>query len=92
MFLDILEFKVECKKNICKKVLVKWSQTYGKMALIVCKVTLKKLVCKIRTFMGKILAVTHFVTHFTHVSRQFEFLSRKQNKLFRENCFENVVS
>ena len=63
-----------------------WSQTCGKMALIVLKVTLKKIVFKIRTFMGYILAVTHFATHFTHVSRHFAILSRKQKK-----CLEKTV-
>ena len=38
------------------------------------------------------MAVTHFLTQFTHVSRHFGAYSRKQTKLFRENCFENVVS
>ena len=39
-----------------------------------------------------ILAVTHSVTQFTHVSRYPRVKNRKQKKLFRENCFENVVS
>ena len=38
------------------------------------------------------MAVTHFVPHFTHVSRHFGVYCRKQKKLVRENCFENVVS
>ena len=38
------------------------------------------------------MAVTHFVTHFTHVSRHFGVKCRKQKKMFREKCFENVVS
>ena len=38
------------------------------------------------------MAVTHFVTHFTHVSRHFGVYSRKQQKRFKENCFENKVS
>ena len=38
------------------------------------------------------IAVTHFVTQFTHVSRLFGVNSIKQRKIFRENCFENVVS
>ena len=44
--------------------------------------------------MGVKMALTHFVTQFTHVSRHFRVYSRKQNKekWFRENCFENVVS
>ena len=39
------------------------------------------------------LAVTHFVTQFTHVSGHFGAKSRKEeeNKL-RKNCFDNVVS
>ena len=36
------------------------------------------------------MAVTHFVTQYTHVSRDFGDYSRKQKKW--ENCFENVVS
>ena len=42
------------------------------------------------TFMGVKMAVMHFVTHFTHVSRHFGVYCKK--KLFMENCFENVVS
>ena len=38
------------------------------------------------------MAVTHFVTHFTHVSRHFGGYCRKKTKILRENCFENVVS
>ena len=38
------------------------------------------------------MAVTHFVTQFTHVSRNFEVYSRKRKKLLRENCFANMVS
>ena len=36
----------------------------------------------------------HFVKHFTHVSRHFRVYCRKQKqkKVFRENCFEKVVS
>ena len=41
---------------------------------------------------GYILAVTHFVTQFTHVFRHPRVKSRKQKKFFRENCFDNVVS
>ena len=53
MFLNILEFRVENKKKYLEKpVFVIWSQTYGNMALIVRKVTLKKIVFKIWTFMG----------------------------------------
>ena len=37
------------------------------------------------------MAVTYFVTQFTHVSRHFGVYSRKQKKSFRENCFENMV-
>ena len=37
-------------------------------------------------------AVTHFVTQFTHVSKYFGVYSRKLKKIFRENCFENLVS
>ena len=34
-----------------------------------------------------------FVTQFTHVSRHPRFKNTKQtNKIFRENCFEIVVS
>ena len=40
------------KKYLEKTVLVVWSQTCGKMAEIVRKVTLKKIIRKIRTFMG----------------------------------------
>ena len=36
------------------------------------------------------MAVTHFVTQFTHVLKHPRFLNRKK-KLFKENCFENVV-
>ena len=68
MFLDILKFRVK-NKYLEKTVLVMSLQTCGKMAKIVRKVTLKKIIRKIWTFMGSILAVTHFVTHFTHVSR-----------------------
>ena len=39
------------------------------------------------------MAVTHFVTRFTHVPRHFGVYCRKQIKqMFRENCFEIVVS
>ena len=38
------------------------------------------------------MAVTHFVTQFTYVSRHVGVYCRKQKKLFRENWFENVVS
>ena len=38
------------------------------------------------------MAVTHFVTQVTHVSRHFEVYSEKQKKMSRENGFENVVS
>ena len=38
------------------------------------------------------MAVTNFVTQFTHVSRNFEIYSRKQKNIFRDNCLENVVS
>ena len=38
------------------------------------------------------MAVTHFVTNSTHVFRHFGVYCRKQKKLLRENCFENVVS
>ena len=48
---------------------------------------------EIWTFMGVKMAVTHFVTHFTHVSRHSGIYCRKQQKkLFRENCFKNEVS
>ena len=53
MFSDILEFRIENnKKYLEKNVLVMWSQTCGKMAKIVRKVTLKIIICKIWTFMG----------------------------------------
>ena len=53
MFLDIMEFRRENKKKYLEKtVLVFWSQTCGKMNKIVGKVTLKKIICKIHTFMG----------------------------------------
>ena len=39
------------------------------------------------------MAITNFVTQFTHVSRHFDVDCRKKNKkLFRENCIENGVS
>ena len=38
------------------------------------------------------MAVTHFVTQFTHISRHFGVYSRKQKKMVRANCFESVVS
>ena len=63
-----------------------WSQTCGKTDKSVCKVTSKTIICKIRTFMGQIQAVTHFVTHFTHVSRHFGVESRKQ-----KNCLGKTV-
>ena len=45
---------------------------------------------EIWTTMG---SATHFVTQFTHVSKQFGVYRRKQEeKKIRENCFENVVS
>ena len=48
---------------------------------------------EIGTFMGVKMAVTHFVTQFTHVSRHFEVYRRKQkNKKIRENCFKNEAS
>ena len=43
-------------------------------------------------FHGVKMAVTHFVTQFTHVVRHLEFRVENKKKLFRENCFENVVS
>ena len=46
---------------------------------------------EIWTSRGK-LAITHFVTQLTHVSRHFRARNRKQKKTFQENCFENVVS
>ena len=53
MFLDILEFRIKNKKNYLEKtVLVMWSQTCGKMPKIVRKLSLKIIICKIRTFMG----------------------------------------
>ena len=36
--------------------------------------------------------VMHFKTHFTHVYRYFKVYCKKQQKMFRENCFENEVS
>ena len=41
---------------------------------------------------GYILAVTHFVTQFTHILRHFIVQYKKQNKFFWENCFGNMVS
>ena len=32
------------------------------------------------------------MTQFTHVSRHFEAYSRKQKKLLKKNCIENMVS
>ena len=53
MLLDILEFRIENKKKYLEKtVLVMVSQTCGKMANIVRKVTLKIIISKIWTFMG----------------------------------------
>ena len=46
---------------------------------------------EIWTFIGVKMAVMHFVTQFTHVSRHFGVF-RKQKKIFRENCFENLFS
>jgi len=69
-----------------------WSQTCGKMPKIVRKVTLKIIICKIRTFMGYILALTHFVTHLRMFLDVLEFRVENKKKLFRENCFENLVS
>ena len=43
-------------------------------------------------FHGVKMAVMHFVTHITHVTRHFGVYCRKQNQKFRENCFKNVVS
>ena len=42
--------------------------------------------------MGYILAVTHFVMKYTHVSRHFGVYNRIRNFCFGENCFENVFS
>ena len=54
MFLDFLEFGVENKKDLLEKtVLVIWSQTCGKMASIVRKITYKKLFLKLRLSFGK---------------------------------------
>ena len=53
MLLDILEFGVGNKKKYLEKTIsVMWSQTCGKIAKIVRKITLKKLVSKIWTFIG----------------------------------------
>ena len=38
------------------------------------------------------MAVTDFVTQFTYVSKRPRLKNREQKKVFRENCFENVVS
>ena len=43
-------------------------------------------------FHGVKKAVTHFVMQFTHVSTHCGVYNRKQKQLFRENCFENMVS
>ena len=47
---------------------------------------------KIWTFMEVKMAITHFVTQYTHVSIHFGVYCRKQKQMFRENCFENVIS
>ena len=52
----------------------------------------KKYFLKLGLPWGFFLAFMHFVRQFTHVSRHFRVFSRKQKKLFRENCFENLVS
>ena len=43
-------------------------------------------------FNGVDLAITHFVTQFTYVSRHFRAWNRKEEKQIRDNCFENGVS
>ena len=45
---------------------------------------------EIWTSVGVKMAVTHFVTQFTHVSRHFEVYSRKE-KYCLGKTFENVV-
>ena len=47
---------------------------------------------KIWTFMGLKMALCTLHTQFTHVSRHFWASNRKQKKLLRKNCFENMVS
>ena len=94
MFLDILEFRVEKKtksyfeKNCFGNVV----PDLWKMAKIVFKLLRKKMVSNNRTFMGLIFAVMHFVTPFTNVSRHPQVSGRKHKKMFRENCFENMIS
>ena len=68
-----------------------WSQICEKMALIVSKITQKNIVFLIG-FKRDLLAVTHLLTKFTHVSRNLRVQKRKQKKFLRENCFENMVS
>ena len=52
--IHILEFGLENKKKYLEKtVLVIWSQTCGKIARIVCKITLKKIVWKFGLSLGK---------------------------------------
>ena len=56
---------LEQKKSLDKTVLIIWSQICGKMTLIVLeKYNFLNLILR-----GYILAITHFVTQFTHVSR-----------------------
>ena len=48
MFKYILELGVENKKTSWEKtVLIIWSQIHGKMALLVCKITLKNIIIQI---------------------------------------------
>ena len=47
---------------------------------------------EIWTFMGVKMAITNFVMQFTHVSRHVEVYNRERKKMFRKNCFENMVS
>ena len=69
MFLDTMEPSTENKNSSLEKtVLIIWTQICGKIAEIVHKMTLKKIIVKFRPQGGK-LCVTQFATHFTHVSR-----------------------
>ena len=53
---------------------------------------MKKIFFLNLTSRGVNRGVTQFHVQFTQVSRQFLAFNRKQKKLFRENCFENMVS
>ena len=53
---------------------------------------MKKIIFENLTSRGVNRGVTQFHAQFTQVSRQFLAFNRKQKKLFKENCFENMVS